>query len=300
MADAPRTTYPLAVAVTLVSVSMFTGSHVFVRLVGSGISPFEIGFFTAAFAFVFYIPWIVRTRGRGMRTANFGRHVIRAFFNASAVSSWYIALTKVPLADAVSLSLTGPMFVTLGAILFLGERARARRWTALGFGVLGALVIVRPGFESVSIGFLFVIMGAVFSAGSKLFSGYLSRTDSPATIGAWVALLQMPILLTVSSFVWIWPNALEWAYMAAVGLLVGAAHFTMVWAFRRAEVSALEPFQFMRLILAATFGFLVFSEIPDIWTWAGGAIIVSSNSYIARREAIAGRVKVAAISAAAE
>jgi drug/metabolite transporter (DMT)-like permease len=300
MIEGPRAAYPIAVAVTLLSISMFTGSHVFVRLVGSGISPFEIAFFTSLFAFAFYVPWILRTGGHGMRTPNLARHVVRSFFNAAAVSCWYIALTLVPLADAVALSLTGPMFVTLGAILLLGERARARRWTALGVGAFGALVIVRPGFEAIGGGFMFVVLGAVFSASSKLFSGFLSRTDSPAAIGAWVALLQIPITLAVAAFFWKWPSAIEWIYMAAVGLLVGAAHYTMVWAFRSAEISALEPYNFLRLILAAVFGFAIFSEVPDVWTWIGGAIIVGANTYIARREALAGRKSVPVVAGAAE
>ncbi|MBT6885878.1 MAG: EamA/RhaT family transporter, partial [Rhodospirillaceae bacterium] len=98
-----------------------------------------------------------------------------------------------------------------------------------------------------------------------------------------------PITFCLAFYVWRWPDLTQLAMLAAVGFMVGGAHFTMTMAYNRSEVSALEPFNFIRLIIAALIGFFVFSELPDIWTWAGGAIIVASTSYIARREAVLSR-----------
>jgi len=122
-----------------------------------------------------------------------------------------------------------------------------------------------------------------------MFAKYLLRWDTPATIGAWLALLQIPITLILAIPVWRWPNLLQLSMLATVGLLVGGAHYSLIAAYVRAEVSALEPFNFVRLIIAAIIGYLAFSENPDIWTWSGGAIIVASTSYIARREALRAR-----------
>ncbi len=276
-----------ALLITL-SVSLFTGSHGFVRGVGKTIHPYEIAFFTSLFSFAFYLPWLLRTNFKPMRTTRFRVHLARAFFNAGAVAAWYMAIAITPLADATALALTSPLFVTLGALMFLGERARLRRWIALGVGICGALIIVRPGFQTVSIGFSYVIVSIFFSSGSKIFAKKLTSTDEPASIGAWVALLQIPITFALAFYYWRWPDMSQLIMLIAVGLFVAGAHLTMTWAYKRTEVSALEPFNFMRLIIAALIGYFIFSELPDIWTWIGGAIIIASTSYIARREAMRG------------
>ena len=268
----------------MLSVSLFTASHGFVRGVGKSIHPYEIAFFTSLFSFIFYLPWIIRTKFSLMRTDKLGMHFIRSFFNAGAVGAWYTALSLTPLADATALALTSPLFVTLGAVLFLGEKARMRRWIAIGVGIFGALLIIRPGFQSFSIGFGFVLLSIMLGGGSRLFAKHLTKWDRPMTIGAWVALLQIPITFLMAIYFWKWPNLMQLLMLAALGLLVGGAHYTMALAYNRTDVSALEPFNFIRLIIAALIGYFFFSELPDAWTWAGGLIIIGSTTYVARRE----------------
>jgi drug/metabolite transporter (DMT)-like permease len=275
-----------AALLMVVSVSLFTISHGFVRSLSEHIHPLEIVFSTSLFSFAFYLPWLIRTRFRPLRTNNIRIHWIRALFNVSAVCGWYFALTMTPLADAVGLALTGPLVVTLGAVLFLGEAARARRWIALGIGVAGALLIIRPGFQSFSPGYWFVIFSITCTAGSRLITKHLTQSETSAVIGAWLALLQVPIALVLAVFFWTWPTLTQLAMMIAIGLLVGGAHYTLTVAYKRAEIGALEPFNFVRLIIAALIGYFVFAENPDTWTWAGGAVIVFSTTYIAHREAV--------------
>ena len=274
-----------ALLITL-SVALFTGSHGFVRGVGKSIHPFEIAFFTSLFSFAFYLPWLLRTKFQPMRTTKIKLHIVRAFFNASAVAAWYMAIAITPLADATALALTSPLFVTLGALMFLGEKARLRRWIALGVGICGAMIIVRPGFQTVSLGFGFVMLSIFFGSGSKIFAKKLTKTDEPGSIGAWVALLQIPITFALAIYYWRWPDLTQLTMLVAVGIFVAGAHITMTQAYKKTEVSALEPFNFMRLIIAALIGFFLFSETPDLWTWIGGAVIIASTSYIARREAM--------------
>ena len=106
-----------------------------------------------------------------------------------------------------------------------------------------------------------------------------------------MALLQIPITFFMAIYFWKWPDLIQLSMLAAVGLLVGGAHYTMTLAYNRTDVSALEPFNFVRLIIAALIGFFFFSELPDAWTWAGGLIIIASTSYIARREALLNATK---------
>jgi drug/metabolite transporter (DMT)-like permease len=268
----------------VLSVSLFIISHGFVRGVGEEIHPFEIAFSTSLFSFTFYLPWLIRTRFRTLRTEKIGIHWLRAFFNVGGVCGWYFALTMTPLADAVALALTGPLAITLGAVLFLGEPARARRWIAMGIGMAGALLIIRPGFQSFNTGYWFVILSISCTAGSRLITKHLTLSEPAAVLGAWMALLQVPITFVLAVPFWSWPNPVQLAMMIAVGLLVGGAHYTLTIAYKRAEVGAMEPFNFVRLVIAALIGYFVFAENPDTWTWAGGAVIVAATTYIAHRE----------------
>jgi drug/metabolite transporter (DMT)-like permease len=281
-----RTVFAGAVLLMVFSVSLFTVSHGFVRAVGAEIHPFEVAFSTSLFSFTFYLPWLLRSRFRPLRTNNIRAHWIRAFFNVGGVCGWYFALSLTPLSDAVALALTGPLVVTLGAVLFLGERARMRRWVAMGIGIAGALLIIRPGFQSFNTGYWFVIFSLSCTAGSRLMTKQLTQSESPASIGAWMALLQVPITFALAIPFWTWPSPIQFAMMIIVGLLVGGAHYTLTLAYGRAEVGALEPFNFVRLVIAALIGYFVFAENPDSWTWAGGLVIVASTTYIAYREAI--------------
>jgi drug/metabolite transporter (DMT)-like permease len=219
-----------------------------------------------------------------LRTEKFRLHVVRSFINVASLSTWYVALALIPIADAAALGLSAPLFLTIGAALFLGERMKARRWAAIGIGVIGALIIIRPGFETLNIGFLFVIMSGVFSAGTKLFAKHLSKWDSAITCSAWVAILQTPLSFILALYFWTTPTWTQLGWLAVVGVLAALGHITMVRAITHVEVSSLEPFTYVRLLWAALIGYLVFSEFPGMWTWIGAAVIVGATSYIVRRE----------------
>lgn len=284
-----RTLFVGAALLMILSVTLFTVSHGLVRGIGSAINPFQIAFTTSLFSFTFYTPWLIKTRFRELKSDRMGMHWIRALFNASAVWGWYIALTLTPLADAVALSLTGPLVITLGAVLFLGEPARLRRWVAMAIGIVGALLIVRPGFQEFNTGYIFVIICLTSTAGSRLITKHLTRTESSVALGAWIALLQIPITFVVAIFFWTWPNPLQLAMMIAIGLLVGGAHFTLTVAYNRADLGSLEPLNFVRLVLAAVIGYVFFAEEPDLMTWVGAVVIIISTTYIAHREATQAR-----------
>ena len=277
-------TFPVAAGFTILSAFVFTASHAVVRHLGGDLHPMVIAFFSNLFSALFYIPILMRS-GLGMlRTGHFRLHLARSFVNVASLSTWYIALTLIPIADAAALGLTAPLFLTIGATLFLGEAMRIRRWAAIGFGILGAFVIIRPGFETLDLGFLFVIMSGICSAGTKLFAKHLSQWDSAITCSAWVAILQTPLSFILALLFWTTPSFIELSWLAVVGVLAALGHITMVRAITYVEVSSLEPFTYVRLLWAALIGYLVFAEFPSLWTWIGAAIIACSTSYIVRRE----------------
>jgi drug/metabolite transporter (DMT)-like permease len=275
----------------VVGTLFFASMHAVVRYVAATVHPFEIAFFRNVFGFLVFAPMLMRSGLVLLHTRRLGAHVTRGAINSCSMLAWFMALSLIPLADATALGLSGPLFVTLGAMFFLGETVRVRRWIALFVGAAGTLVIIRPGFEEVSPGALLVLFTALSVSASKLIAKSLARTDSTPTIVAYLTLTMMPITLIAALFVWRWPSFAELGWLAAIGALGSFGHLCFIQAYKLADVSAVEPITFTRLIWAALIGYLVFAEFPDTWVWTGGAMIAASTSYIAHREAVIRRTE---------
>ncbi len=199
------------VALIVIGSAFLASMHAAVRFVSAGVHPFEIAFFRNVFGFLVFTPMLMRSGLMLFHTRRFGAHLGRGVINSCSMLAWFTALSLIPLADATALGLTGPLFVTLGAMFFLGETVRARRWIALGVGAVGTIVIIRPGFEEISLGTLLVLFTAVSVSGSKLIAKSLVRTDSTVTIVAYLTLIMIPITLVAALFVWRWPSPGEFA-----------------------------------------------------------------------------------------
>ena len=143
---------PCGIALIVIGSALFAAMHAGVRFVSAGVHPFEIAFFRNLFGFLVFTPMLVRSGPMMLYTRRLGAHLGRGAINSFSMLAWFTALSLIPLAEATALALTGPLFVTMGAIFFLGETVRARRWIALGVGAAGTMVILRPGFADVSFG----------------------------------------------------------------------------------------------------------------------------------------------------
>ncbi|HEX9768337.1 MAG TPA: DMT family transporter [Kiloniellales bacterium] len=262
----------------------FSIMNYLVRLAGQELNPIEVAFFRNLFALLFMMPWLLRVGRSGLATRRLGGHVWRALFGMGAMFCWFYSVTLMPLAEAVSLNFTVPLFATAGAALVLGEVVRARRWTATAVGFLGVLVILRPGFTDVTWVTGLPIVAAAFMACATLFVKSLSETESPNTIVLYMNLLLTPLSLVPAVFVWQWPSTTTLSYMAMLGLLAAAAHIALTRAYAVADASAVLPLDYTRLPFVAAIAFLAFGEVPDLWTWVGAGIIAGSALYIAHRE----------------
>ena len=287
MADVSPTVRGIILAVS--SGAFFATMHGSVRLLSQDLDAMEIAFFRAFFGFVFFAPILLRTRLSVLRTARFPLHMVRGVFNGASLLLWFTALSLLPLGDATALSLTGPLFVGLGAMFILGETVRGPRWLALGVGFAGALVIVRPGFQEINFGTILVLVSMLFVTCSKLIAKSLSRTDQPATIVAYLSLTMMVPSGIAIIFVWQMPTPEQLLFMAVIGFLGSAGHMLLTTAYKIADISAVEPVVFARLIWAAIVGWFMFAEFPGIWVWVGGALIVAASTWLARHEARARR-----------
>lgn len=276
----------LAAAYMVMAAALFASMHGTVRLISFDLHPFVIAVFRNLFGFLALVPLLLHGGIELLKTKRVGAHAIRSLLNATSMLMWFTALSLIPLADATALSLTGPLFVTLGAIVAFGERVKVWRWVALGLGASGALLIIRPGFEELQLGMLLTIGSAAFAGLSKLFSKSLTRTDNPTTIAAYLQFLMTPITLVPALFVWQWPTGQQFIGLIAIGILGSAAHLFSVRAYAIAEVSFAEPLVFTRMVFATIFGYVAFSEIPDVWTWAGAFVILAGATLNSWRERV--------------
>ena len=209
---------------------------------------------------------------------------IRAFVGAIGMIAGFTCLTLIPLAQATAISFSQPLFITIGATLFLGEIIKARRIAAIIVGVIGMLIIVQPGFSGFSFGIILAIISALALSINALIVKKLTLTDTPQAIIMWMVIMLIPITLITAVPVWQWPNLVTWLYLWGIAILGTMAHFAWTKSYAMAEITSLEPIGFIKLPIIALLGWIIFSEIPGTWTWVGGFIIFMSTIYISHRE----------------
>ena len=262
----------------------FSVSIGLVRQLSESMSTFEIVFLRQLLGAVVMIPWLWRAGLGALRTQVLPLHGVRAAFGYLGMAASYYSVTLIPLADAVSLQFTSPLWVALLAIFVLGESIRFNRWVAIALGFVGVLVIMRPGFAPIGIGMLIALASALFYAGGDVTVRALSRTDSIPVIMFYGYILQLPFAVVPAVATWSTPG---WdvapAFLAFLVAAVGA-QWCMTTALSIADASLVTPVLFLRLPLVAAIGYLFFSQIPDTWTGVGAAIILTSTYVLGRWE----------------
>lgn len=276
----------------------FAIMNVLVREAGRTLDPLQIAFLRNAFALAFIMPWVLRQGRAAFRTERLSLHVWRAVTGIIAMFIWFSAVVLVPLAEAVALNFTLPLFAIIGAALVLRERVGPRRWSATFLGFLGMLVILRPGFQEVTWATTLPIIAAVFMATSVLMVKRLSDTESAPTIVLYMNLFMTGLSLVPALFVWRWPDLHSLGATIGLGFLAMVAHLALARSYAKADASAVMPFDYMRLPFIAAIAYPLYGEVADFWTWTGAAIIAGSAFYIARREAALARANKASITAA--
>ncbi len=284
---APAHPAPFLRAATLMLAStMFFGlMAVTIRLASATLSTFEIAFFRNLFGLAALLPFLHRSGTAVFRTRQLPRYFIRSAIGIGSMLCGFWAIGHLPMAQAISLSYSTPLFVTIAAVFWLGEVVRRRRWTAVILGFIGVLVIVRPGTQGFSTGSLVAIAAAVLSSIVAIQIKQLSRVDPPDTIVFYTYAFWVPLSLLPALFAWTWPQGLDWVWLVAIGVFGTGGQLFWTRALKLGEVSALTPISFMQLPLVTVLAWLLFDETISRWTVAGAAIIFGANLYIAHREA---------------
>ncbi len=264
--------------------TILSAMNVLVRYLADDMHPLQLVFFRNLGQLLFMLPWLMKFGLGGLRTTRIKLYTLRGLVGIVAMISFFMAITMMPIAKATAISFSAPIFATLGAVLILGETVRARRWTATIIGFIGTLIILRPGFMEIDLAIIFAVVAAVFLALSSLIIKALSSTETPDQITFYMALFLTPLALVPALFVWQWPDLAMLPWLLALGALATAGHRSLNRAFASADVSAVLPYDFLRLPVTALIAYIAFGEGVDAWTWAGAVVIFSSTIYIARRE----------------
>jgi drug/metabolite transporter (DMT)-like permease len=274
-----------AATLMLASTVFFGMMAITIRLASAHASTFEIAFFRNLFGLLALLP-LMRASAPGVfRTRQLPRYFVRSAIGIGSMLCGFWAIGHLPMAQAISLSYSTPLFVTVFATIWLGEVVRRRRWTAVLLGFIGVLVIVRPGTEGFSAGSLVAVAAAVLSSVVAIQIKQLSRVDPPDTIVFYTYAFWVPMSLVPALFAWTWPQGTEWLWLVATGVFGTGGQLFWTRALRLGEVSALQPIGFMQLPLVTVLAWLLFDESVSRWTIAGALIIFGANLYIAHREA---------------
>jgi drug/metabolite transporter (DMT)-like permease len=256
-----------------------------IRIVAEDLHPLEIGFFRNLFSLLLILPWLYRAGPGVFRTSRLSVHVARAVIKLAALVSLFYAITIMPLADVTAIAFTTPLFVVLGAVLFLGETMRFRRWGAILIGFLGVLVVLRPGTAVFDPRMLAAVASAIGLAAIALLLKFLSGREPLATIVGLNLVITVPLALLLMLPVWITPGLDLLGLMVLQGALGALGQFSAARAMALADASFLMPIEFVRLPLVVILAYVAFGELADLWTWAGAALIFVSTFYLARRGA---------------
>jgi drug/metabolite transporter (DMT)-like permease len=263
---------------------MATVMMVLIRLLGADLHPFEIHFIRTVFSLLMLTPVILRHGLRHLRTPRLGLHALRGLINGCSQLCFFMALVMIPLAQISALSFTAPLFTTVTAVIVLGEVIRVRRLTALVIGFAGTWLILRPGVIEVELGSILVLLGSLGWGVTMILTKILTRTDSAISITFYGALFMSPISLIAAIPFWQTPTLVQLGWLVPIAVFATLVHLCLNQAIKEADLTVLLPFNFANLIWAAIVGYVIFAEVPTIWTWVGGAIIFISGTYLAIRE----------------
>ncbi|KUF12236.1 DMT family transporter [Pseudoponticoccus marisrubri] len=264
----------------------FVAVTALVKTLGERVPAAEAAFLRYLLGLVFLVPmWrsLSQLRLTGRQWQLFG---LRGLLHSLGVILWFYAMTRIPLAEVTAMNYLNPVYVTVLAVFFLGERLALRRILAIVAALAGALLILRPGFRALDPGHIAMLGTALFFAGSYLLAKIMSGEVSASVV---VALLSVTVTIGLAPFAlaaWVWPSAWELLVLFGVACFATAGHYAMTLAFAAAPVTVTQPVTFLQLVWSVLLGMAFFGEPADPWVIGGGSLIMGAVIFITWREAV--------------
>ena len=268
---------------------MFVAVTAVVKHIGSDAPAAQAAFLRYVLGLVFLLPMIKPILAAHLTGRQKKLFWARGAMHTLAVILWFFAMARIPIAEVTAMNYLSPVYVSLGAALFLGEKLPPRRLAAVIMALIGAMIILRPGMKEVEIGHIAMLGTAVFFAAGYLIAKQLSGEVSAAVV---VGMLSITVTVGLAPFaaaVWVTPTLAQLGWLFLVACFATAGHYSMTLAFAAAPLTVTQPVTFLQLVWAVLLGAIVFGEAADGWVIFGGAVIMASVSFITWREAVARR-----------
>ena len=274
----------LAVLFMVLSGIFATSMHCLIRFATEDHHPFEVAFFRTIFVLLIFLPFVVKNGFKSLKPNNIKLQSYRAIIGSVAMLCMFYGLSITELAKATALMFTVPIFATILAIIFLKEVVGIRRWSAMFVGFFGAFIVLRPDIE-LGFGPLLILCGSLMWSSSVLMAKKLTQTDSTLSITFWQAAGLIPATFILATQVWQWPSFNQLLMFLLIAIAGTLTHWFLNEALKRAEISALLPLDYLRLIWSVSLGLIFFNEIPPAGLWLGAALILGASTYIGVRQA---------------
>lgn len=255
-----------------------------VRYIGSDIPAPQAAFLRYAIGLGMIFPFMLPALRRGVSRKSLGVFTLRGIVHAFAVALWFYAMANIPIAEVTAIGYMSPIYITIGAAVFLGEKLALRRILAVLAGFVGAMIILRPGLQEISLGQLAQVAAAPLFAVSYLIAKSLSMKESPGLIVGMLSVFVTIGLAPMAYAVWVPPSAHDVMWLGLVALFATLGHVTMTKALNAAPLAVTQPVTFLQLVWATALGAIAFGEAMDIWVLVGGGVIIAAVSFISYRE----------------
>ena len=273
-------------AILLIFFSIFFGTSIgtLMKLAQNDLNVYTAGFFRFFLGFLIVLPYIMKTKFSVYNTRNFKIHLIRSCLNLPAMLLGFAALAMIPFEKVSALHFVVPFFVTILAVIFLKEKIKIYRIGALIIGFIGMLVILRPGIIDISIGIQMTLLSSFIWAVVIIITKKLTKDDSGITILTYQYTFMTILSFFIVIFFWQTPSLISFIYIFMAAVSGSIFHIIINHVYKLVDVSMTQPFSFAGLILASFYGYFIFDEKPDFYTWVGAIIIFLGVLIITIRE----------------
>ena len=285
MSEHPSTRPGVGIAWMVFTGVLFVMVTGLVKYLGPTMPAPQAAFLRYALGLILLVPMLPFREGLRLQKHQLRLSVWRGVLHSGAVTLWFFAMARIPIADVTAMNYMAPIYVTIGAALFLGERLALRRLGAIAFALLGVIIILRPGFREIGAGHMAMVLATLFFGASYLLAKRLTDEMPAGLVVVLLSVIVTIALLPMALVVWVPPSGFDLIILFLVACIATLGHYTMTLAFKATSISVTQPVTFLQLVWAATLGVVVFGEAIDPFVVLGGVIILASVTFISWREA---------------
>ncbi|MBY0428419.1 MAG: DMT family transporter [Alphaproteobacteria bacterium] len=271
----------------LIAMMLFSCMAAIAKHFAGSYSAFQIAFFRFFFALFPLFPLIVSSGGLDVfKTQRFFGHVWRSVVGTASLICYFYSLQHLPLADAVAVSFTNPIFITLLSMVLLKEKVGINKWIAIALGFIGVLIIAKPDGLTLNIGVFYGLASSLFYALAMISLRTLGGTEKVLTTTTYFTVLASCMLAIPAALSWVAPSFIDLMIFILCGLLAGIGQLFLTSAYQNAPPSVISPFNYSSILWAVIIGFLAWGQIPQLHVWIGAAIVIATGIYILQQQNI--------------